>query len=387
MSPLLFLILPALPVLAEAPEPTELVLPPVVAMPRSAVEERLLADLDRRLVDPAAWYTPVEQEASSFYEGRLFPYVLPTLALASLSRRPGADGDALRARMATLLDLVIPEVARRIGAGSADAIPEVRGHGTWQGQLALALGAWRLAGGDDRYEDLHRRLCEALLAALQARQGAPIDAYPGLVWTFDTVPVLLALRLRDHTHGLPGAEEAIAAHLAWADAHLDTATGLPPNRVYLDRPGVWEGPRGCDIALRIALLAQFDPARAAAMYERFVARFAVDAAGLHGFAEWPDGQTGRPDADSGPVLFGLGMAATGLGLGAVRAAGDAARFARLDAELAAFPRLLPPLLPLVAPQAKALGIGFDTEEYVTGFLFGDAALLWSVTWEPWGVAR
>lgn len=40
------------------------------------------------------------------------------------------------------------------------------------------------------------------------------------------------------------------------------------------------------------------------MYERFVGHLSADVGGLHGFAEWPDGQTIGPDSDSGPVLFG-----------------------------------------------------------------------------------
>ena len=94
----------------------------------------------------------------------------------------------------------------------------------------------------------------------------------------------------------------------------------------------------------------------------------------------------RPDADSGPVIAGLGMSSTGFGLGAARVLGDAARFARLDAELVAFPQLLAPVRPLLAPQAEALGMHLDTDAYLTGLLLGDVAMLWGVSWEDWGVS-
>lgn len=357
----------------------------VSAMPASSVEGRLLADLDRRLADPADYRRLVGGETGSFYEGGLFPYVLPTLAMASLSRRPGADAEALRARMAKLIDLLIPEVVRALNVSSAAGIPGVQGMATWQGQLALALGAWKLAGGDDRYEALQAPLDAALLAAVQARGGAPIDAYPGMRWGFDTVPVLLALRLRDREVGLPGAEQAIQAHLRWMDTHVDSITGLPPAQLDFDSGAMVEGPRGCDLSLRVALLAQRDRARGEKMYKAYTQHFSVSSLGISGFGEWPDGKSGTADPDSGPVLMGLGMAATGLGLGAVRAARDSERFARLDAELATFPQLARPLQPMVAPEARRLGIVFDLDQFVTGFLFGDAALLWSVTWEDWGV--
>lgn len=388
----MLLLLLALTAMSAAPEPTgapAVAAPDVAAppLPTSAAEARLWADLERRLADPAAYQALVDGEATSFYEGRLFPYVLPVLALANRAQAPGADRDIIQHQMIVLLDRLIPEVTRRIRAKSADGIPDVEGYGTWTGQLALALGAWQLAGGDDRYEPLHRKLCDALLADLQARHGAPIDAYPGLVWTFDTVPVLLALRLRDRAVGLPGAEEAIQAHLAWVDAHLDPATSLPVSRLDLSTGRVLEGPRGADLGLRITLMAQLDRARASTLYAAFVQHFAVSAMGLDGFAEWPDGQSGRPDPDSGPVIAGLGMSSTGFGLGAARIMGDEARFARMDAELISFSRLLVPARPLLAPQAAALGLRMDTDAYLTGLLLGDLSMLWGVSWVSWGVER
>lgn len=359
--------------------------PELRRLPSSALEERLWRDLARRLEDPAAFVALVEAEAPAYYEGQLFPYVLPVLALASLCRQPDADRPAIRAAMATLIDLLIPQATRRLKVEGPAAIPGVVGHGTWRGELALALSAWRLAEGDDRYEALHGPLCAALLAELQAREGAPIDAYPGLTWTFDTVPALLALRMRDRAVGLPGAEEAVQAHLRWSDAHLDPATGLPVSRLDLASGRVLEGPRGADLGLRVLLMAQLDRARAEALYAGFVEHFSVRIPGMEGFAEWPDGQSGRMDGDSGLVIGGLGMSATGFGLGAARVMRDEARFARLDAELVALPRLLAPMLPLVTAQAQTLRMRLDTETFATGLLLGDLALLFGVSWAPWGV--
>ena len=385
MHPLILLLcLPLPPAAAAAPQaPASRAAAP---LPRSSAEARLWADLDQRTADPVAWRARVAGEAAYFDEGWLFPYVLPVLSLASRSRAPDADLQIIQHQMISLLDPLLVEVARRVRAPSVAAIPEVHGYGTWEGQLALALGGYRLAGGDDRYEDLHRRLCAALLSDLQARRGAPIDAYPGLTWTFDTVPVLLALRIRDRTVGLPGAEEAIQAHLRWSDAHLDAATGLPVSRLDLGTGRVLEGPRGADLGLRILLLAQLDPVRAEALYRAFVAHFATTSLGLHGFGEWPDGAVGRPDADSGPVIAGLGMSSTGFGLGAARVFADEERFHRMDAELSAFPLLLGSAPMLLQPQLSALGMRLNTQDYVTGLLLGDLSVLFGLSWAPWGVA-
>lgn len=361
--------------------------PVFVPLPTSPLEARLWADLDARLADPAAYRELVGGEAAIYDEGPLFPYALPVLALASRARAADADLAAIHARMAPMLDQLLAEAVRRLRVSSVEELPSVRGNATWLGQVALALGAWRLAGGDGRYEAVHGRLCASLLDEFQARGGAPLDAYPGLVWTFDTVPVLLALRVRDRTAGLPGADAAIEAHLRWLEAHMDPATGLPPARIDLDSGRVLEGPRGSDVGFRVLLMAQLDRARAQALYQRYTQHFAVDALGQSGFGEWPRGQTGRVDADSGPVVVGLGLSSTGFGLGAARVMGDAERFTRLDAQLQAWPRLWATMGPLVAPQVEALGMRLDTGRYATGLLVGDLSVLWGLSWADWGVGE
>ncbi|MBK8180999.1 MAG: hypothetical protein IPK67_19345, partial [Planctomycetes bacterium] len=71
---------------------------------------------------------------------------------------------------------------------------------------------------------------------------------------------------------------------------------------------------------------------------------------------------------------------------AARIMRDEPYFIRLDAQLANLPRLLGPLRPLLAPQARALGMNLDTDAYVTGLLLGDLAMLWGLSWTDWGVS-
>lgn len=355
----------------------------LATLPPSVMEPRLLADLDRHLAAPAAWSTQVGMETSAFPEGRLFSYLLPILAATNLAQR--SEPAVAQARIATLLSLMIPEVMTTLKPpqGHLDLLADDQGQGTWLGSLDLALGAWRLVGGDDRYEGLHQHLSQILLADLQAKEGAPISSYPGFTWTMDTIPVLLALHLRDRVAPLPGTRAAIDAHLAWMDTHVEPTTGLPWSG--LTRSGEpADGPRGCDLGLRIALLAELDPLRAQAMYQKFVQHFARDSSGFPGFAEWPSEVQRPADIDSGPILFGVGLSATGLGLGAARAVGDLERWQPMDRALASLPTVLPLMGALLG---KGLGpTPLDPAQYLTGFLYGDAAVLWSVTWEDWGVA-
>jgi hypothetical protein len=128
-----------------------------------------------------------------------------------------------------------------------------------------------------------------------------------------------------------------------------------------------------------------DPAAARDLYERYVDGFWIDRGLIAGFAEWPGGAMRRPDADSGPVVAGVGSAATALGVGAMIAMADDARLARAAEQLEARRALLSLVLTRdPATSRPSLAGMFDYDPtYLSGFLFGDATLLFSLSWHPW----
>ena len=56
--------------------------------------------------------------------------------------------------------------------------------------------------------------------------------------------------------------------------------------------------------------------------------------GLVGFREWPRGVERPADMDSGPIVFGIGTAASALAIGAARAQGDEVLATRLESAAA-----------------------------------------------------
>ena len=101
----------------------------------------------------------------------------------------------------------------------------------------------------------------------------------------------------------------------------DRATGLMPSFVYLDgRPR--DVPRGCALSWSLAVLPDLDPEYAAEQWAAYRRGFARCAGGLCLFREYPAGLMRGPDADSGPIVGGLGMSASAFALAAARATGD-----------------------------------------------------------------
>ncbi len=351
------------------------------------VRARLRKQFDGYLERPQQYARRVHQECRSFPEGDLFPYVLPAMAQANLAVADPKHRPAGRKRIAQCIDLAIPSVVRRVRppGGKLQDLRAFGDQATYLGQLNLALGCYRLVGGDDRYEAIHKRLSDVLHAALVERQGRPLESYPSYSWSFDTAPVLVSLALRDRHTGGSQAPEVTRQHLAWLKTHsLDPATGLPRHRCGLRTGRAFGSPRGCDLSMRLALLARIDLPTAKELYRAYVRHFWIERNVVAGFAEWPGGRAGRQDIDSGPVVMGVGMSASGMGIAAATAVGDGPRRRRLCEQLADLRQLLRlTLTPDASGRPSFLGVIPYRPEYVTGFLMGDACLFYAVTWQDW----
>lgn len=143
--------------------------------------------------------------------------------------------------------------------------------------------------------------------------------------------VLTALYLDDKRQGLNRTDALIQQHLQWKQQHAThQATGLP----VAYQSGL---PRGCDLSMQIGLWAQMAPETAHDLYQKYVNAHWIDHGFLAGFSEWPIGHrgTGTPggDFDSGPIVFDIGVTATGIGLVTTQAMQDQERFQTLSAEL------------------------------------------------------
>jgi hypothetical protein len=351
---------------------------------------RLLEEFANHLRDGAAYDRLVSRKCGQFPEGALYPFALPALAYANLGLASGKDATRAWARdqVRALIDLALPRIARQVGPPNGDLaqLADFQQQGTFLSMAGCMLGCWRLLGGDDRYARQETAIDAALARALIAADGATIASYPAYSWTFDTVPALLALRL--HERATPGAPAQalplLAKHLVWLDAHAtDPQSHLPYSQQ--EHPGEGgEPPRGCDLSMRVCLLAELDPAAAKTLYGRYVGQFWRDTGAAAGFREWPPGHPDGTDVDSGPILDGIGMTATGVGIGACLALDDHARVARLAGELALVDHLRA-LTALADPHMaqQALGTAAADPAYVTGFLYGDATLFYAVTWSDW----
>ncbi len=214
----------------------------------------------------------------------------------------------------------------------ARALPD-DGGGLFRSHLLLILGAAD-ALGPCVDPAAHRALAEALADASLGDPLRHAASYPSvsLRWPADQAVTLAGLHRFDAGHP---AEPPLAPAAAreWARvlaAHLDEASGLPRSELTGRGPGArW--PRGCAHSYLTRYVAEFDPALAASWWAPYRAGFLVRLGGVVGFREWPRGVAQPPDLDSGPIVLGIGAAASAFGIAAAKSQGDVALAAQLEA--------------------------------------------------------
>lgn len=240
-----------------------------------------------------------------------------------------ADGCAAEARRKPALIAAARACIERCLAVAQQTRPRLprpeTDDGLWLTHQALMFGAADAVGS---CPDASRHL--AVVEALARRSlGDPsrhVASYVATTsrWPADQTATLASLARYDRAHGTHLHEEPTRAWRAFVLGRaLDKQLGLPWSEVTGTVPTARE-PRGCALSWQTRYLHEFDDALAQSWWLSYRQHFLVERGGLKGFREWAPGRSRRADVDSGPIIEGVGAAATGLGIAAARAMGDEA---------------------------------------------------------------
>jgi hypothetical protein len=200
------------------------------------------------------------------------------------------------------------------------------GHG-YLGYANLALSMLRLVAPESRHAALSDELTEALAARLEAAPHALFETYPGEAYAPDMAMVVGSIALHDCATGTAPR----AYFPAWRNAferYIDPTSGLLYQAADPKTGRPLDAPRGSGAAISAYALSFADAELSQRLY-RGVRSHAVDVLGFGMMHEYAPGRAGRGDIDSGPVLFGVGVSATGFALAGARLHGDREQFTKL----------------------------------------------------------
>lgn len=214
------------------------------------------------------------------------------------------------------------------GADGLAELDSPNGH-AYLSYPALALGMARLV--DPAFpSDLANRH-DALIASFERRLLASptglLDTFPGEAYPTDVAAVAAAIAVHGRATGID--HKAVLAH--WAQqvraVQIDRGTGL-----VLQRMGVDGKPHDAPRASGTGLAAYFAGFADRALAEELATVLFRQERSVLGFSaihEYGDGHHGAGDMDSGPLILGISISATGFALAPARAFGHHDMFTRL----------------------------------------------------------
>lgn len=267
-------------------------------------------------------------------------------------------------RMERSLDAMLAPEARafdREGWNGEDALASTRGHVAYLGYAGLALALHRRLRPSSRFAEMDDRIAAALASRIEASATGFVETYPGEVYPVDNAAALAAVALHARATRRP-PPAALAKGIAALKARaIDPESGLVVQVVALADAAPRDAARASGTALASYFLAYADAELSRSLW------LALEKNQLRtvlGFGAVLEGSSG--DIDSGPVVLGFGVSATGFALGASRIHGDREAFAALYAT------------------AHLFGAPFDDGDartHATGGPIGDA-ILFAMTTAP-----
>jgi hypothetical protein len=254
---------------------------------------------------------------------------------------------------------------------SLDA-PTERGHVAYLGYLNLAIGMHRLVDPASRHAALGDRISRALARRLDASPLGLLETYPGEMYPVDNAAAIASLALRDDAANGDAYVPVVARALVTMRArYIDSSTGLLVQAVVPSSGAPRDAARGSGTLLAVYFLSFADLPLSRALWDAAARELDDSVLGFGVMREYPRGHAGRGDIDSGPIVFGWGVSATGFALAVARIHGDAGRFGRLYAT------------------AQLLGAPLTTDgarRFTMGGPLGDAILLAMTTARPGGAS-
>lgn len=239
-----------------------------------------------------------------------------------------------------------PEITK---AAAKSFLPEMRDFGTraWHGEdalqslasdhghaylsyAALAVSMARLVDRDvpPALAREHDRLIAAYVRRLRASSTGLIETYPGEAYPTDVAAVAGAIAV----HGKVTGKNYDDVLRHWAanvrTAQIDKTSGLVHQRMDAATGAPHDAPRGSGTALA-AYFAGFADESVARQLAAAALSHRSTFVGFGGIREYAAGRSGEGDVDSGPVILGISVSATGFALAPARAFGHKDAFVQL----------------------------------------------------------
>ena len=249
------------------------------------------------------------------------------------------------------------------GAGPFDDLASDRGH-AYLGYVALALGLARELDPQLPERALHDALIEALVRRLEAHPLAIVETYPGEAYPCDLASIAGAIGQYDRVTGSDHAALLSRVAEIQRERFVDPRSGYLVQSVDVATGEPRDAPRGSGTALAAYFWSFADGTLARELARAVIEGGREELLGFSAIREHPLGVEGSGDIDSGPVVLGVSVSATGFAMASARLLHDDDAFVGLHRTATLFG----------IPVARG-----ETTRFLSGGPLGNAILLAMMT--------
>ncbi len=175
--------------------------------------------------------------------------------------------------------------------------------------------------GYGEYKNTFKGQCDIIVETQEQNSHAYLKSYAGQAWPADMFVAMASVKNYDRIFDAR-YEIEIGRWLERVRYGLDPETKVIPHKVDTRTGEPVEGPRGSSLGLIIRVLSEIDASFAREQYRYYKQNFMTTTFGLPSIREYPRGQNGGGDVDSGPVIFAVGFSATIVSIGTSALLGD-----------------------------------------------------------------
>lgn len=278
--------------------------------------------------DPEELIAKMPEVIGRHYQGEWAIYAcsMTACALCNLIRLYPELKDDYLEKVVKLIELTNTPVIRHYDTMSwkEDAIKTLDGeksHMTYISILAWMIGNYRLAGGDDRYDALHKKLCDALNRRMLASPDLNLPSFPnGIIFFPDMMFAGLALNDYDSICGETYRSTVAKWLYILRTKYIDHKTGLLISQIYCNIAGRTSGAYSGLNTTGLALLdTRFGEDQLQKLKDNLIISFGKYSA----VREYQDSNPKFSfDINAGPVIYGISPSGTAFAIGAATYLGD-----------------------------------------------------------------
>ncbi len=335
----------------------------------------------RRGLGPGDFTTGSRRFSGEWAFGTL---LMAVMGLGQLAHEAPSDEPELVRVMEELVDRLLDDSVSAFSrdAWRSDPLAGIRaataqddgldGHAAYLGYLNLGVGLLRSISPETRHAEVGARITLALRRRVERSPSGLVETYPRETYPVDNAALLASLHLGEAAARAPSSA-SLRRGLAALAASIDEETGLLLQSVDSSTGESRGAPRGSGTCLAVYFTSFVDEALSRSLWAAAKRELVGDVLGFRVVREYAKSAHGPADIDSGPVVLGYGVSATGFALGAARIHGDDDLRAELYATASLFGA--PTRVAIDAsPSSPSDGLRF-----ITGGPLGDALLLSMLT--------